>query len=546
MASSYDHEDVQSQSQVDPLGYDPNYVPDSVRTFVVHLYRHIREKNVYEIHQMYESSFQTLSDRLFKETPWPSVDAVAHHVDNDHVFCLLYREMWYRHLYARLSPTAKQRIDSWDNYCSLFQVVLHGVVNMQLPNQWLWDMVDEFVYQFQSFCQYRAKMKNKTEQEIALLRQYDQAWNVYGVLNFLQALVEKSMIIQILEQEKEGLEQFTATDGYDYNGGSNVLKVLGYFSMVGLLRVHCLLGDYHTGLKCLLPIDISQQGVYTSVIGSHITTIYHFGFANLMLRRYVEAIREFNKILLYIYKTKQFHQKSPQYEQILKKNEQMYALLAICLSLCPQEQLVEETVQSQLKEKYGEKMNRMQRYDDEAFALYDELFSYACPKFITPSAPVYEEPLVNYNQEAYRLQLKLFLYEVKQQQLLSGVRTFLKVYSTISLGKLATYMEVDDPTLRTILMTYKHKTHAVDSDGKIGSNADVDFYIDDIFSYLSYGRIAENLEYIFMGLSIHDGHGLDMIHVIESKPTKRYGDYFMRQVVKLEGLMNDMDRVKLD
>lgn len=76
-----------------------------------------------------------------------------------------------------------------------------------------------------------------------------------------------------------------------------------------------------------------------------------------------------------------------------------------------------------------------------------------------------------------------------------------------------------------------------------------------------------------------------MIHVIESKPTKRYGDYFMRQVVKvapplnfvflvifkffksilcdmvilyifvviylfisfqLEGLMNDMDRVKLD
>ncbi|XP_019416455.1 PREDICTED: uncharacterized protein LOC109327758 [Lupinus angustifolius] len=67
-------------------------------------------------------------------------------------------------------------------------------------NQWLWDMVDEFVYQFQSFCQYRAKMKNKTEQEIALLRQFDQAWSVYGVLNFLQALVEKSNIIQILEK----------------------------------------------------------------------------------------------------------------------------------------------------------------------------------------------------------------------------------------------------------------------------------------------------------------------------------------------------------
>lgn len=113
-------------------------------------------------------------------------------------------------------------------------------------------------------------------------------------------------------------------------------------------------------------------------------------------------------------------------------------------------------------------------------------------------------------QDAYRLQLKLFLYEVKQQQLLSGVRTFLKVYSTISVGKLATYMEVDEPTLRsviiriwctlmsgkcsfhtfygkmyliicrTILMSYKHKTHAVDSDGKVVSNADIDFSINDV------------------------------------------------------------------
>ena len=127
-----------------------------------------------------------------------------------------------------------------------------------------------------------------------------------------------------------------------------------------------------------------------------------------LFHRYVEAIREFNKILLYIYKTKQYHQKSPQYEQILKKNEQMYALLAISLSLYPQVKLVEETVNAQLREKYGEKMVRMQRYDDEAFAIYDELFSYACPKFITPSAPSFEEPLVNYNQVCCAINLESF------------------------------------------------------------------------------------------------------------------------------------------
>lgn len=138
MATGYDYDDApadyegaadgHARASSQDLGYDPNFVPDSVKSFVVHLYRHIREKNVYEIHQMYETSFQSLSERLFKETPWPSVDAVAHYVDNDHVFCLLYREMWFRHLYARSSPTLKQRMDSWDNYCSLFQVWLFLVM----------------------------------------------------------------------------------------------------------------------------------------------------------------------------------------------------------------------------------------------------------------------------------------------------------------------------------------------------------------------------------------------------------------------------------
>ena len=100
---------------------------------------------------------------------------------------------------------------------------------------------------------------------------------------------------------------------------------------------------------------------------------------------------------------------------------------------------------------------------------------------------------------------------------MSGVRTFLKVYSSISLAKLANYMEVDEPTLRTILLTYKHKTHSVDSDGRIISNADIDFFINN-----------------------------DMIYVVESKPAKRYGDFFLRQIAKLEGVINDMDRVKLE
>lgn len=53
-------------------------------------------------------------------------------------------------------------------------------------------------------------------------------------------------------------------------------------------------------------------------------------------------------------------------------------------------------------------------------------------------------------QDAYRLQLKLFLYEVKQQQLLSGIRSYLKLYSAITITKLAQYMEIDEATLRSV------------------------------------------------------------------------------------------------
>ena len=53
------------------------------------------------------------------------------------------------------------------------------------------------------------------------------------------------------------------------------------------------------------------------------------------------------------HRVKAYHQRSAQYDQILKKNEQMYALLAITTSLCPASQRnVDEAVLNTLKEKW--------------------------------------------------------------------------------------------------------------------------------------------------------------------------------------------------
>ena len=45
-------------------------------------------------------------------------------------------------------------------------------VNLELPNQWLWEIIDEFIYQFQAFSQFRSKLSKKTDDEIDNLKSH--------------------------------------------------------------------------------------------------------------------------------------------------------------------------------------------------------------------------------------------------------------------------------------------------------------------------------------------------------------------------------------
>ncbi len=54
------------------------------------------ERNINEVFIMYSHTFPHLSERFFKGATWPPVEAVLHLVDGDHVFGLLYKEMYYR------------------------------------------------------------------------------------------------------------------------------------------------------------------------------------------------------------------------------------------------------------------------------------------------------------------------------------------------------------------------------------------------------------------------------------------------------------------
>ena len=372
------------------------------------------------------------------------------------------------------------------------------------------------VPRFQSFAQYRAKLSQKSAEELEALRSAPAVWNVLGVSTYLQALSDASGVVRILEQERLGETGFSAKEGYDYHT-SNVLRVLGYFSLVGLARVHCLLGDYSGCLAKLDALDLDKPGLFTKVAGAHVTTLYYVGFAYLMSRRYTDAIRSFNAALVFVSRHKAAVRSSAAHEQVLKKGEHMYALLAVAAALCPQCKL-DEGVRSALNEKYAEKIAKMGGGDEGVF---DELFSLACPKFIIAAPPNFDDTLANHSQDAYRLQLRMFLQEVRSASLLPLVRSFLKLYTTIPVAKLAALMDYEEGALRQLLLAMKRKATVKEwrggesaLDGVWAPMGDVDFYVEG-----------------------------DMIHVVDSKPARPYVAELVSLITKQQELRRSLTAV---
>lgn len=56
--------------------------------------------------------------------------------------------------------------------------------------------------------------------------------------------------------------------------------------------------------------------------------------------------------------------------------------------------------------------------------VFEELFSFACPKFLSPVVPNYDNVHPNYHKEPFQQQLKVFAEEVQQQAQLSTIRRY--------------------------------------------------------------------------------------------------------------------------
>lgn len=500
-------------------------IPDAVKRFIVHFHKSVLENNLAEITIAYDSGWNRLTEKFYSKTEWPEAEVIAPLVNDDQLFLILYRELYYRHVYSRLQPDIDDRFHSYENSCELFNYLLNsedGPVPLQLPEQWLWDIVDEFIYQFQSFYVWRSRVKTKTEEELVMLADGSQAqvWSAYSVLNVLYSLIQKSKINEFILAKQQGKSEAEIAEIVGDYGSLPLYHMLGYFSLIGLLRVHVLLGDFTLALKVVENVELNQKNPFTRVTACHVATYYYVGFCYIMLRRYPDAIRVFVQILNFILRMRQYHTRSYQYDQINKTADRMYALFAICNALSPSR--LDDNILNIVKDRYGDQFAKLSR-GDEGLPAFEELFLYACPKFISANPPPYEdqEQLAAYAEdpspEPAQRHLALFLADVRAQAAVPTLRSFLKLYTSLDAAKLAGFLDADEEEMVQQMMAVKAASRSVSRvgneqnllDGQMISTSDMDFVINENMVHISEVTVGRRFAGWFIRNTEHAQRVLD-------------------------------------
>lgn len=57
--------------------YQEVQIPEVVKNFIVFFHRNILENNVYELHSIYEHSFNKLTEKFYAKESWPEPEAIS-------------------------------------------------------------------------------------------------------------------------------------------------------------------------------------------------------------------------------------------------------------------------------------------------------------------------------------------------------------------------------------------------------------------------------------------------------------------------------------
>uniref|UniRef100_A0AC35TWH2 Eukaryotic translation initiation factor 3 subunit L n=1 Tax=Rhabditophanes sp. KR3021 TaxID=114890 RepID=A0AC35TWH2_9BILA len=516
-------------------------VPREVIQFICYFKKVVDSKDVAEIQVLYEQGFSEVNEKHYQDKFWPEPNLI-HTVISEpkSIFMILYREIYYRDIYMKTNTkglSLSNRFDAFMNYQDLFAEILNikddQPLDLVLPDVWLWDIIDEFIYQFVSYCNYKANPSHRSIEESHDLEDIEaqqSCWNIYPVLNILYSLLSKAQINQQLKAIREGLNPDDIADQF---GRSDLYFKLGYFSLIGLLKIHVLLGDYHQALQTVEFLEMDPKGLYNTVPNCYVNLHYYVGYSHMMMRNYGEATKIFVTCLLYIQKTTTLYKvhnsnvqrKYNPMDFIIKVKDQMLALLCICLALQPQK--IDESVLGALNDKHSDAYKSMSNGDLEEFK---NCFLVGSPKFISPTVVAYEG--ASQVRGALIRQCNAFLEGLKGQIWLPVLRGYLKLYTSISVKKLAGFLNIPDNKLDDFipkLLSFKMIVNELGKETTTGddriielddSTLDLDFYVHNDTIHVANTRVARKVTEFFLNNSLKLESIIDKAASISIKPPK--------------------------
>jgi len=454
----------------------------TIGVFLNALQKTLCESHVSSTQMQYDTLINKLSEHQYEKVMLPEPSSMENCMGpaNSSVgmaIRLLYTELYYRHMHQhQMNVLLSQRIASFQNYVALFHFFSEPSKMTRpiiLPQLWAWDLIAEFIYQFCDYATFRSKLVASPQTEI--LDKDPEARAAWSVPRVIAALNQIADPVKCHE--------------------------LGHYAFVGLCSVYCAICDYSSVVSLASKIELQNNRVYNSNFACLVTLFHRIGFAYMMLRRYNDAVKTFARILSNIQRMSRGVVRSQ--SVVTKKIDQNCKLLMICRELAPQR--LPEDVQAYLREHYADKNVQLQNGNN---AVFEEFFMYACPRFVPgclppPRSADAAEPASKEQQSVPQKQFQLFMRDASRQQSLSLMRSYLKLYTNMSLAKLAEYVNKDPETVRSELMCLNTSTHVL-GDGVWVSNTDADIFIEN-----------------------------DMIHVTENKPARRFSDFFLHRLQNL-------------
>ena len=367
---------------------------------------------------------------------------------------------------------------------------------------------------------------------------------------------------------------------------SATYRYLAYFSSVTLSRLECLLGDYRASIAALdviydpeaKPVAVgedekSPEELVNGVFPARLSLTYHAGISYLMLRRYKDSASMLGGICLFMqrgFKVNSFllfvlHRatnakrtnltkplfilsfflsqtgqlrKIPGSEQFNKLFDRMIALLAILTHICPAP-LLDDSIATVVREKHANNLSKIESGEEG----YEDLFVFACPKFVNPAVPDYSQALkpgasaVPYGQDAYKLQVHHFMNEMAAHQTLRKMRSYMCLYTSIGIEKLATFNDMKVEEFEPWVTCYKHKMRQLER----GISASTEG--------ASKGLIKgakSDQDKIGTGMDIHYYIAGNVVHVDEAEKTRRFENFFMKQISNNGDILRQLDKIYID